>query len=192
MVGCRVRLFFWLILPMCIGGVGFSWAGSPRYTFYDEARLLEVLGPNLLKLKLVKRDKVVVVRLIGVGSPRNRDRVRGLKSEVVSYIDSNRIWESSADFVRSLLSDKVIELWTRRWDRFDEKNRLLAYVMIPTASEGSVDLNGEIIRKGLGFVTRDYVHVTFVHYRELEEEARNNRRGIWGGLSIGTISSLSK
>jgi len=174
-------------------GPASSWATSPRYTLYDEAQVLEVVGPNLLKLKLVNRNKVVTVRLLGVGSPRNRDRVRGLNSEVVSYIQTKQIWESSRNFVRSLLSNKVIELWTRRWDRFDDKNRLLAYVVIPTNSdERTVDLNGEIIRKGLGFVTRDYVHVTFVLYRQLEDEARKNRRGMWRGMSMGKISSLDR
>jgi endonuclease YncB( thermonuclease family) len=182
----------WALLLAFVVEPASSWAASPRYTFYDKAQVLEVLGPNLLKLKLVNRGKVVIIRLLGVGSPRNRDRVRGLNLEILSYIQTNQIWKTSRDFVRSLLSNKVIELWTRRWDRFDEKNRLLAYVVIPTNSDGSVDLNGEIIRKGLGFVTRDYVHVTFAHYRQLEDEARKNRRGMWRGLSVGKISSLDR
>ncbi len=192
MVGCRLRLFLWALLLAVIVEPASSWAISPRYTFYDKAQLLEVLGPNLLKLKLVNRDKIVTIRLLGVGSPRNRDRVRGLNSEIVSYIHTNQIWETSRTFVRSLLNNRVIELWTRRWDRFDEKNRLLAYVIIPTSADESMDLNGEIIRKGLGFVTRDYVHVTFAHYRQLEDEAKRNRRGMWRGLAIGKMSSLNQ
>ncbi len=191
MVGRCLRLCLWVLLIAFVSGPVCSWATSPRYAFYDEARVLEVLGPNLLKLKLVKRDKVVVVRLLGVGSPRNRHRVRGLESQILSYIHTNRLWETSRSFVRSRVNNRVVQLWARRWDRFDEKNRLLAYVMIPTDSDESEDLNGEIIRKGLGFVTRDYVHVTFAHYRQLEEEARKSRRGMWQGLSIGKMTSLS-
>lgn len=191
MVGHSLRVCLWgLLIALVPGSVCFS-ATSPRYAFYDEAQVLEVVGPNLLKLKLVKKDKVVVVRLLGVGSPRNKDRVRTLGSEILAFIQTNRMWETSKSFVRSRVSNKVVQLWVRRWDQYDDKNRLLAYVMIPTDSDESEDLNGEIIRKGLGFVTRDYVHVTFVQYRQLEEEARKDRRGLWRGLAVGKITSLS-
>lgn len=172
--------------------VASSWASSPRYRFYDEARVLEVQGPNLLKLKLLSRDQVVVIRLLGVGSPRNRDRIRGLSSDILSFIHTNQLWEVSRRFVREMLSDKVVEVWARRWNQFDEKGRLLAYVLVPSRTDEPLDLNGEIIRKGLGFVTRDYVHVTFVRYKNLEEEARRHRRGIWRGLSLGRVSSLGR
>ena len=46
---------------------GLSLATSPRYTPYGDARVLEVQGPNLLKLRLLKNDRVVKVRLLGVG-----------------------------------------------------------------------------------------------------------------------------
>jgi len=156
------------------------------------ARLVAVESPNLLKLKILDQDRVVTVRLLGVGSPRNRDRIKGLEHEVLSYIRRNEIWESSRGFVRSLLDGKVAEVWTRKWDRYDEKNRLLAYVLIPGAPGDPLDVNAEIIRKGLGFVTRDYVHVTFVGYKSLEDEARKKRRGLWAALGEGRISSLPR
>lgn len=192
MVGRRSSICLWGLLLAFVVEPVTSWAISPRYTFYDKAKVLEVLGPNLLKLELVNRNKVVTIRLLGVGSPRNRDRIRGLDNGVVSYIQTKQVWETSRNFVRSSLKNKVIELWTRRWDQLDDKNRLLAYVIIPGNSKESVDLNGEIIRKGLGFVTRDYVHVTFVQYRQLEEEAREHRRGMWAGMAVGRMSSLSR
>ena len=167
-------------------------ATSPRYESFGDARMVEVQGPNLLKLRLLKQDQVITVRLLGVGSPRNRDRVRGLNTEILSYIRMNQVWQTSREFVRSLLSDKVVEVWVRRWNQFDEKGRLLAYVLVPSPAERPLDLNGEIIRKGLGFVTRDYVHVTFVHYKSLEEDARRHRRGLWQGLPLGRVSSLNQ
>lgn len=171
---------------------GLALATSPRYTSYGDARVLEVQGPNLLKLRLLKKDRIVTVRLLGVGSPRNRDRVRDLNSSILTYIQAHQVWETSRDFVRSLLTNRVVEVWGRRWNQYDEKGRLLAYVLIPSPAENPLDLNGEIIRKGLGFVTRDYVHVTFVHYRNLEDDARRHRRGLWQGLPLGRISSLNQ
>ena len=77
--------------------------------------------------------------------------------------------------------NKIVEVWARKWDRFDDKSRLLAYVMIPNQADEPLDVNGEIIRNGLGFVTRDYVHVTFVNYKFLEDDAKKKRRGVWKG-----------
>ena len=171
---------------------GASWSVSPRYALLDKARVIEVEGPNLLKIKLLGRDRPVMIRLLGVGSPRNKDRMKSLNPEIVSYIQRHALWKLSRNYVDSLLRDKVVEVWTRRWNQYDEKKRLLAYIVIPNGYDNSVDLNAEIIKRGLGFVTRDYVHVTFVRYKRLEEEAREKRRGIWKGLSMGRMSSLTR
>jgi endonuclease YncB( thermonuclease family) len=192
MVWRRVLVCTYALVFALAVAVASSWASSPRYRFYDEARVLEVQGPNLLKLKLLGKDQIVVIRLLGVGSPRNRDRVRGLSSDILSYIHSNQLFEASCRFVRDMMNNRVVQVWARRWNQFDEKGRLLAYVLVPSRTDEPLDLNGEIIRKGLGFVTRDYVHVTFVHYKSLEEEARRHRRGIWRGLTLGRVSSLGQ
>ncbi|MBI4963788.1 MAG: thermonuclease family protein [Desulfomonile tiedjei] len=179
-----------VVLFLVLGLLGSSWSMSPRYMLYGRARLVAVEAPNLLRLKMLEQDRVVTVRLLGVGSPRNRDRIKGLDHQVLSYIRRNDIWETARDFVRSLLDGKSAEVWIRKWDRLDDKNRLLAYVLVPGISGEPIDVNAEIIKKGLGFVTRDYVHVTFVDYKGLENEARSNRRGLWGALSEGRITSL--
>jgi len=159
---------------------------------YGQAHLVDVEAPNLLKLRMLGQDQVVTVRLLGVGSPRNRDRIKGLDHDVQSYIRKKDVWESSREFVRSLLEGKAAEIWTRKWDKYDDKNRLLAYVLIPGVPGKPLDVNAEIIRKGLGFVTRDYVHVTFVGYKNLEDDARKNRRGLWAALSEGRLSLLPR
>jgi endonuclease YncB( thermonuclease family) len=180
------------VLLLVLGFAVPSWSMSPRYMLYGRASLVAVESPNLLKLKMLDRERVVTVRLLGVGSPRNRDRIKGLSPKVLSYIRSNDVWETSRDYVQSLLEGKLAEVWIRKWDRLDDKNRLLAYVLIPGTPDRPLDVNAEIIRKGLGFVTRDYVHVTFVGYRSLEEEARKNRRGLWGALLEGRLTSLPR
>lgn len=180
------------VLLLVLGIAAPSWSMSPRYMLYGHACLVAVEAPNLLKLRMLDQERVVTVRLLGVGSPRNRDRIKGLNPKVLSYITRNDVWETSRDYVRSLLDGRQAEVWIRKWDRLDDKNRLLAYVLIPGAPDRPLDVNAEIIRKGLGFVTRDYVHVTFVGYRSLEEEARKNRRGLWGALPEGRLTSLPR
>jgi len=181
------------VVLLLLGPVpGLSQTISPRYTFLGEAQARNVEGPNLVQFKLLADGRLVTVRLLGVGSPRNRDRIKHLGPEILGYIERNNIWYAAKDFVQSTLRDKTVQIWARSWDRFDEKNRVLVYVMVPSGSSEDIDLNGDIIKRGLGFVTRDYVHVTFVRYRELEEEARINRRGMWHGLSMERVSSLAK
>jgi endonuclease YncB( thermonuclease family) len=156
------------------------------------ATVVDVESPNLLSIKMEGEDRAVAIRLLGVGSPRNRHRIKALKPEIAHYIQKNDVWEQARQYVWSLLDGKVVEIWCRRYDRLDEKNRLLAYVMIPTRSRKPLDVNAEIIKRGLGFVTRDYVHVTFAGYRQLEEEARENRLGMWSALPHGRLSSLGR
>ncbi|MBI5569841.1 MAG: thermonuclease family protein [Desulfomonile tiedjei] len=166
------------------------WAMSPRYTLLGRALIVQVEAPNLLTVKMQGKDRLVNIRLLGVGSPRNRDRIRGLEPQLLTFILKKDLWEEARSYVRSLLDGKVVEVWARKLDRKDDKQRLLAYIVIPTGSSEPMDLNADIIKKGLGFVTRDYVHVTFADYKQLEEEARKNRRGIWRGLSMDWVSSL--
>lgn len=185
-------LFAAVVVVLSVGVLEGCWAFSTRYALYGRAKVVDVEAPNLLKVKMLDRDATVTIRLLGVGSPRNRDRTKHLSPEVLFYIRNNDLWEISRSYVRSLLDKKVVEVWTRKWDRFDDKNRLLAYVLIPNQADEPLDVNGEIIRSGLGFVTRDYVHVTFVNYKFLEDDAKKKRRGIWKSLSSGRISSLKE
>jgi len=181
-----------IVVMVSVSVLEASWAFSTRYTLYGRAKVVDVEAPNLLKVKMLDRDATVTIRLLGVGSPRNRDRTRHLSPEVLLYIRKNDLWEISRSYVQSLLDKKIVEVWARKWDRFDDKSRLLAYVTIPNQADESLDVNGEIIRNGLGLVTRDYLHVTFVNYKFLEDDAKKRRRGIWKGLSISRVSSLNE
>jgi endonuclease YncB( thermonuclease family) len=162
---------------------------GPRHDLFGSGRVVDVEAPNLLKIKLQNKDKIITVRLIGVGSPKNRERLKGLGQDVQNFIFKFDVWEQSRDYVKSLLQNKTVQVWTRKWDSYDEKHRLLAYVRIPAQEGDPVDLNGEIIRNGMGFVTRDYVHVTFADYRSFEQDAKKHSRGIWRGISTKRISS---
>jgi hypothetical protein len=190
----RCRGLFCLAFTLLLfGGVRDPcFALSPaRYTLLDRGRVVEVCAPNIVKVKLLGRDRLIAVRLLGVGSPRNRDRVKELTPEVLLYIQNNHLWETSRMYVASLLKDRVVEIWTRKWDRLDDKHRTLAYILIPWESAEKMDVNAEIIKSGMGFVTRDYLHVTFTSYRQLEQKAKMERRGIWQGLSCKQVSSLA-
>jgi len=181
-----------VLLILVVGALDVYCGLGPRHRSYGRGQVLEVTAPNLLKVRLADQAKVVHIRLLGVGSPRNRDRIKALDRSVIAYIQRNGLWEESRKYVESLVNGKMVEVWTRKWDRVDDKNRLLAYVIVPNGGQKSLDVNAEIIKKGLGLVTRDYVHVTFADYKRFEEEAKKNRLGIWRGLSMDRYSLISK
>jgi endonuclease YncB( thermonuclease family) len=160
-----------------------TWASSSRMALYGRAGVVSVESANLVTLKIIGNGKVVSARLVGVGSPLNRDRRRGLDRHVINFIDRNEVWEQSKNYVQSLIRNRTVEVWVRRDGWYDEKNRLLAYLVIPSAKVDSVDVNAEIIKNGLGFVTRDFLHVTYAEYKRFEDEARKYRRGLWRCLS---------
>jgi len=180
------------VLLLLVWATGLSWGSSSRHELYGHGRLVDVEAPNIVKLRMVGRDNLVTARLLGVGSPRNRDRIKDLGPQGISYIQRHQLWEASRNCVKSLVDQRVVEVWTRKWDKHDDKNRLLVYLLIPDESGRQVDVNAEIIRRGLGFVTRDYVHVTFVGYKNLEDAAREHRLGIWGVFSKDRVSSLAR
>jgi len=185
-------LFCLVITLILVGNFGdpcFAMS-SMLYALLDRGCVVEVHAPNIVKVKLLSRDKTISVRLLGVGSPRNRDRVKDLTPEVLSYIRKNNLWEASRTYVASLLKHRVVEIWTRKWNILDDKHRMLGYLFIPSESDRKMDVNAEIIRRGMGFVTRDYLHVTYTTYRQLEEKAKKERRGVWQGLSERRVSSL--
>lgn len=173
-----------LMLGLCLAGSldNSAWATSPRLMLYGRAKLHLVESVNLCTLRMVDTGQVVAVRLVGVGSPLNRDRLKSADPALVRHIRQKRLWQSASNALESLLHGKTIDVWIRKWDRYDDKKRLLVCLKVPDQSGAPVDVNGEIIRRGLGFVTRDYVHVTFAEYKLLEQEARVDRRGFWAGL----------
>jgi micrococcal nuclease len=63
------------------------------------------------------------------------------------------------------------------WDLRDRYGRLLAYIY---TGEGGC-FNTDIIREGYGHAYTSYPFQFMDEFRRLEQEARNGKRGLWGG-----------
>jgi len=61
------------------------------------------------------------------------------------------------------------------WQKRDRYGRLLAYVYL---MDGTF-LNAEIIKQGYGFAYIKYAFKYMEEFRQYEEEARENRKGLW-------------
>lgn len=116
------------------------------------------------------------VRLIGVDTPETHDPRKAVQC----------FGQAAADFTKQLIGSQRVRLEsdpdnTNR----DRYSRLLRYVYLP---DGRM-VNREIIAGGYGFA---YTHFPFsrsVEFKQLEQEARQANRGLWGSCSAEVDSS---
>ena len=102
------------------------------------------------------------------------------------------ISESVVRFLKATVDGKVVELWTRKGGRWDEKNRLVACVLIRNFFGDALEVNSELLKQGLCFVTREYLHTTFAEYKRLEEQAKLKQLGIWRASGPGSVSKIDR
>jgi micrococcal nuclease len=112
-------------------------------------------------------DKKEKVRLIGVDAPESRNTGR----KKVGYYGK----EAKA-FLKSYLLGKKVRL---KYDvtRTDRYQRTLAYVYL----EDGTFLNAELVKQGYAMVYTVPPNVQYAdEFLELQVEARENGRGLWG------------
>src|SRR4030042_1984346 len=80
-----------------------AFAIDVRHAVYGRARLIQVESPNVLVLRMADRDETVTVRLLGVGSPKNKDRLKDLGPEGSWFIANHQLWDASRAYIKSLL-----------------------------------------------------------------------------------------
>jgi micrococcal nuclease len=106
------------------------------------------------------------VRLIGVDTPETKD-----PRKPVQYLGR----EATAFTQRTVVGQRVrLEYDQQRQDQY---GRTLAYVYL----ENGTFVNAEIIRQGYGFAYTQFPFKFSEHFRQLEREAREAKRGLWGG-----------
>lgn len=117
-----------------------------------------VLGENGKKFK---------VRLIGVDAPESR---KTFKKEVGYY------GKEAKAYLKDLLVGKRVRLQCDV-DSLDMYQRTLAYVYM----EDGTFVNADLVKKGYATVMTIAPNVTHAdEFAELQKEARENNRGLWG------------
>jgi micrococcal nuclease len=125
--------------------------------------------PRLVK-RIIDGDTIVLdgderVRLIGVDTPETKH-----PQKPVQYFGR----EATA-FTRRITEGRGVRLEYDQ-QRRDRYGRTLAYVFL---EDGRL-LNAEIIRQGYGFAYTKYPFRRMEEFRQLEREARQAGRGLWG------------
>ena len=151
-----------------------SLAGTVALVLCIAATLLHA-DETAVVTRVVDGDTIVVaigareekVRLIGVDTPETVDP----RKPVEFY------GKEAADFTESMAGGKVVRLQPDRdCSNRDKYGRLLRYVWF----DEKTLLNVEIIAQGYGFAYVKYPFSRMEEFRELEGEARESERGLWG------------
>jgi micrococcal nuclease len=109
---------------------------------------------------------VETIRMLGVDTPETVHPSR----------IPERFGKEASLFTRTRLLDKPVYL-AFDWDLRDHYGRLLAYIY--TIDGGC--FNAGIIREGYGHAYTRYPFQFMDEFKRLEQEARDGKRGLWGG-----------
>jgi micrococcal nuclease len=142
---------------------------------YDYFIVKRVVDGDTLLLKNGQR-----VRLIGVDTPEvhtSKKLYRDAERSGKDVKTIRKLGKRASDFVKSLVKpgDKIVLKYD--WQRIDKYGRILAYVYL----EDGTFLNAEIIKQGYGHAYTRFPFKYMEDFRRYEREARENKRGLWGG-----------
>jgi len=123
-----------------------------------------VLNGNTIELETGEE-----VRLIGVDTSETGDPRKS-----VEYVGAE-----AAAFTKSMVEDKRVRLEmdqaNAQLGHKDKYLRILAYVIL----DDGTFLNAEIIKQGFGLTDTEYPFIYQKEFRLLEEEASDQKRGLW-------------
>lgn len=106
------------------------------------------------------------IRMVGVDTPETHDPRKPVQCFGLA----------ASDFTKKLIGTNPVRLESDELSsNRDRYNRLLRYVYLP---DGRL-VQEEIIRGGYGFAYTSFPFTKSDHFKQLENEARENSRGLW-------------
>lgn len=122
--------------------------------------------------------KEETVRLLGVDTPETKDPRRPVMC----------FGHEASAYTKKLVTGRAVKLVPdpMQTDR-DKYGRLLRYVEF----EDGTTLNERLIYEGYGFAYEAYPDSKMSYYKQLEADAREHNRGLWGGCDV-TIKNGGK
>jgi len=178
---------------------------SPAVLAQETYTVSRVVDGDTIILNNGERVRLIGVDTPDLRDPgRNRRNAERFGIELEHY---ESYAQKAKDFVQELVEREKITLVfdpiNEKINHRDKYGRLLAYVKIPlvpelpersipdldlainvipreeTHDEMYIDLNGSIVRSGHGLVYRRFDFKYKDEFLELEQEAKENRRGLW-------------
>jgi micrococcal nuclease len=144
--------------------------GCVDRSYQKEYRVKNVIDGDTIEL-----ESGQMVRYLGIDTPEIRKR----QDDGSWSYAPEPYGEKAKEFNRQLVEHKTVRL-ELDLQKKDKYNRLLAYCFA-----GDVFVNARLLEEGLAFL---YTWPPNVKYADLlvkmQEEARRNNRGLWGGLAV--------
>ncbi|MDD5432705.1 MAG: thermonuclease family protein [Candidatus Omnitrophica bacterium] len=183
-----------IFLVVCLFSFGFSSCDKDKEGLvYDseKGKFTMQLGEDynysdILVTRVVDGDTLVLangerVRLIGIDTPEIHESKKLYKDAQRSEQDASTIKKlgmRSFEFTKNLVEGKRVSL-EFDVERHDRYKRLLAYVYL---KDSNVFVNAEIVKEGYASLMTYPPNVKYADlFVKLYQEARENRRGLWGG-----------
>jgi micrococcal nuclease len=122
------------------------------------------------------------VRLLGIDSPEKYDSDKLDRDAESSGMDKKtikKLGELASDYVRNFVEGKRVYLVKEpNYQDRDIYGRLLRYVYL----EDGTFVNGKIVKDGYAQVYEKYPVSKLDELRNLQRDARENNRGLWGNV----------
>lgn len=144
--------------------------------FEQAAQTAQTTQPGLYKvISFSDGDTITVdmngsqetVRFIGVDTPETHDPRKAVQC----------FGQAAANFTKQLIGTNNVRLEADPLNtNRDRYNRLLRYVYLPNGTL----VNSEIIKQGYGFAYTSFPFTKTDEFKQLEKDARQANRGLWG------------
>ncbi len=186
----KLKIFFALFLLLFMAG--FSACNKEPVTVYysDEGKFSVPLGRNynyadILVKRAVDGDTLVLedgerVRLTGIDTPELHESQKLYRDAQRSHQDARTIQKlgrRAYEFTKSLVEGKRVSL-EFDVEKHDKYGRLLAYVYL---KDGTF-VNAQIVKQGFANLMSIPPNVKYADlFLSLYRQARNDKRGLWGG-----------
>lgn len=163
-----------LVISLVLIGVGYvvNQHGAPSAVLGTVSpgyyRVTEFADGDTLSVDM--NGKTERIRMIGVDTPETHDPRKTVQC----------FGQAASDYTKHLIGKNPVRLvldeQSTNRDRYD---RLLRYVYLP---DGRL-VQEEIIKNGYGFAYVGFPFTKLDYFKQLESEAREQKRGLWGSCS---------
>jgi len=157
------------------GAILFLGIFVPAFTLAQEqGTVTNVVDGDTFKIEI--NGTVETVRIIGIDTPETVHPSKPVQC----------FGKEASNALKEVLDGEDITLEKNPAEERDKYGRLLRYVEID-----GVDIGASMIEEGFAYSYKQYPHPRLEEYNELEKEAREENRGLWGSCNGSSSEAFS-